>query len=85
LVFLVFMRPSTLMPVATHLPTEPTLAVKRSRNRQPCTLMKLREGSCRWPQGDPGTEEFLFCGDEAAKGYPYCETHRGIAYVRSAA
>ena len=40
----------------------------------------LREGMCRWPNGDPQTDDFSFCGCKSVEGIPYCSTHAQIAY-----
>lgn len=48
---------------------------------QRCSLMKLREDTCRWPVGDPGTEDFFFCGGKRADGFPYCAWHARLAYL----
>lgn len=45
-----------------------------------CTLVKLRENSCRYPMGDPGTEAFRFCGSDKFNGHPYCARHCRIVY-----
>ena len=47
---------------------------------QRCTIMQLTESTCRWPLGEPGTENFHFCGGKANPGMPYCQTHARIAY-----
>ena len=44
------------------------------------SLMELTERTCKWPIGDPATEEFWFCGHIAEQGKPYCETHIEIAF-----
>jgi GcrA cell cycle regulator len=44
------------------------------------TIMELREQMCRWPIGDPGREDFRFCGGRIATGSPYCAHHAAIAY-----
>lgn len=44
------------------------------------TLMDLRESMCRWPLGDPGRDDFRFCGGKAETGVPYCPHHCTIAY-----
>ncbi|MBS4018741.1 MAG: hypothetical protein KGZ68_10940, partial [Dechloromonas sp.] len=50
------------------------------------TLMDLRESSCRWPMGDPQSDEFRFCGGKAViGGGPYCAYHARVAYVPMAA
>ena len=38
---------------------------------------------CQWPIGDPGTEDFHFCGAPAIHERPYCDEHCKRAYVRS--
>ncbi len=37
---------------------------------------------CQWPIGDPGTDDFQFCGAPAHEGRPYCTAHCQIAYRR---
>ncbi|MEL6583267.1 MAG: GcrA family cell cycle regulator [Pseudomonadota bacterium] len=44
------------------------------------TLMQLTERTCKWPIGDPATDEFWFCGHPCAPGKPYCEQHVSIAF-----
>ena len=44
------------------------------------TIMELREHMCRWPLGDPGREDFRFCGSRISPGGPYCAHHAAIAY-----
>ena len=44
------------------------------------TIMELREQMCRWPLGDPGRDDFRFCGGRIAPGGPYCNHHAAIAY-----
>ncbi len=45
-----------------------------------CSLLELKESSCRWPIGDPGKADFAFCGGKAETGVPYCAYHCRIAY-----
>ena len=40
----------------------------------------LYEKKCRWPIGDPGTEDFFFCGTAPKPGQSYCEYHCRVAY-----
>lgn len=35
---------------------------------------------CRWPFGDPGHEDFHFCGAVQVPGKPYCLEHCMLAY-----
>ncbi len=44
------------------------------------TILTLTEQTCKWPIGDPSTEEFHFCGQRSGSGIPYCEYHSRIAY-----
>ena len=41
---------------------------------------EISEGSCRWPLGDPTSEEFVYCGVQTAKGRSYCAGHCRMAY-----
>ena len=43
-------------------------------------LMELTERTCKWPVGDPATEDFWFCGLPVQSGKPYCEAHVGVAF-----
>lgn len=39
--------------------------------------------SCLYPHGDPGAEDFRFCGDETVEpGHPYCAEHHLLCYQR---
>ena len=44
------------------------------------SILTLDETKCRWPIGDPGDEDFHFCGRHSESGVPYCEHHSSIAY-----
>ena len=43
-------------------------------------LMELTERTCKWPVGDPATDDFWFCGLPSQTGKPYCEAHVGVAF-----
>lgn len=43
-------------------------------------LLELTERTCKWPIGDPATEDFYFCGLGCAPGKPYCESHVAVAF-----
>jgi GcrA cell cycle regulator len=45
-------------------------------------LDKLTAGMCCWPDGEPGTDEFRFCGEQSVADKPYCAEHCRRAYVR---
>jgi hypothetical protein len=46
----------------------------------PVTVQTLRDNTCRWPEGDPGTPAFHFCGRKSASRGPYCQPHDWIAH-----
>jgi GcrA cell cycle regulator len=43
-------------------------------------LIQLNERTCKWPNGDPLSEDFHFCGNDAAETGPYCNYHSRIAF-----
>ncbi|GGA07938.1 GcrA family cell cycle regulator [Neptunicoccus cionae] len=43
-------------------------------------LMELTERTCKWPIGDPATDDFWFCGLGVQTGKPYCEAHNAVAF-----
>ncbi|GAA2841490.1 Global cell cycle regulator GcrA [Aminobacter aminovorans] len=43
-------------------------------------LVQLSERTCKWPNGDPLSEDFSFCGNEAGESGPYCGYHSKIAF-----
>ena len=44
------------------------------------TIEMLTERTCKWPIGDPGNEDFHFCGNDSLESAPYCEYHSSLAY-----
>ncbi|BCH27267.1 GcrA cell cycle regulator [Mesorhizobium sp. L-8-10] len=47
-------------------------------------LVQLSERTCKWPNGDPLSEDFSFCGNDCADTGPYCGYHSRIAYQPAA-
>ncbi|MEM9333144.1 MAG: GcrA family cell cycle regulator [Pseudomonadota bacterium] len=43
-------------------------------------LVELSEKTCKWPHGDPATDDFYFCGNPTKEDAPYCEYHCRLAY-----
>jgi GcrA cell cycle regulator len=43
-------------------------------------LLSLSEQTCKWPIGDPMTDDFYFCGQQPNENKPYCEFHSRRAY-----
>ena len=88
-------RPSTparrpIIPAGQPLPPQPSaneispeaLASVREveKKSKKISLMELTERTCKWPVGDPATENFWFCGLPVQQGKPYCEAHVGVAF-----
>ena len=70
-------------PVATpQAAPRPQLEVVAEEQGLISDIMDLRPNSCRWPIGNPGEEDFCFCGRESEEGRPYCERHAAVAYQR---
>ncbi|HBF30511.1 GcrA family cell cycle regulator [Rhizobium sp.] len=44
------------------------------------TLTDLTERTCKWPVGDPMTDDFHFCGCDSMDNSPYCKFHAKMAY-----
>jgi GcrA cell cycle regulator len=60
--------------VAVTVPAEPELPHDPVKNGD------LLPHHCRWPNGDPGTESFSFCGANRVAPLPYCRSHIVIAF-----
>jgi GcrA cell cycle regulator len=43
------------------------------------TVLTLGAHMCKWPIGDPSSDNFTFCGRRASEG-PYCGEHAQVAY-----
>jgi GcrA cell cycle regulator len=79
-----------IIPAGQPLPPQPALneispealaSVREVEKRaRKLTLMELTERTCKWPIGDPATEDFWFCGLPSLPGKPYCEAHVGVAF-----
>lgn len=51
-----------------------------------CGLLDLSDGTCRFPCGDVGADDFFFCGSPGAslaEGRPYCPAHTQIVRSRT--
>ncbi|WP_159589484.1 GcrA family cell cycle regulator [Chelativorans xinjiangense] len=60
-----------------HLRPVENVVVPISRNLK---LVQLTEHTCKWPNGDPLSEDFSFCGNDAGESSPYCTYHSRLAY-----
>ncbi|MBL4747510.1 MAG: GcrA cell cycle regulator [Magnetovibrio sp.] len=45
-------------------------------------LEELTNSMCCWPEGEPGTAGFYFCGEPSIADKPYCAPHCARAYVK---
>ena len=74
-------QPLPPQPSANEISPEALAKVNEvEKNSKKISLMELTERTCRWPVGDPATEEFWFCGLPTQTGKPYCEAHVGVAF-----
>ncbi|MCX7301884.1 MAG: GcrA cell cycle regulator [Rhodobacterales bacterium] len=79
-----------IIPAGQPLPPQPSLneispeALAKvnevEKTARKLTLMELTEKTCKWPVGDPATDNFWFCGLPVQQGKPYCEAHVGVAF-----
>jgi GcrA cell cycle regulator len=44
------------------------------------TVLTLGAHMCKWPIGDPSSDEFTFCGRRMDADGPYCLEHARVAY-----
>jgi GcrA cell cycle regulator len=45
------------------------------------TVLTLGAHMCKWPIGDPTSQDFTFCGRRAVDDGPYCADHARLAYA----
>jgi GcrA cell cycle regulator len=70
-----------IIPAGQPLPPQPSAKVNEvEKKAKKIGLMELTERTCKWPVGDPATEDFWFCGLPVQQGKPYCEAHVGVAF-----
>jgi GcrA cell cycle regulator len=79
-----------IVPAGQPLPPQPSAneispeaLAKQSeveKHAKRLTLMELTERTCKWPIGDPATDDFYFCGLPVQQGKPYCDAHVGVAF-----
>ncbi|MEI4194264.1 GcrA family cell cycle regulator [Roseovarius sp. E0-M6] len=83
-------RMKPIIPAGQPLPPQPSAneidpkalakVSEIEKKAKKLTLMELTSRTCKWPVGDPATEEFWFCGLPVQSGKPYCEAHVGVAF-----
>lgn len=74
-------QPLPPQPSANEVSAEALANVREVEKRaRKISLMDLTERTCKWPVGDPATEDFWFCGLPSQAGKPYCEAHVAVAF-----
>jgi len=66
-------------PFEQLMPRQETIIIPMSER---VTILDLKESMCRWPHGDPASQEFRYCGAKkngTGEG-PYCHYHARMAY-----
>jgi len=81
---------AAIIPAGQRLPPQPSAneidpaalakVSEIEKKAKKLNLMELTERTCKWPVGDPATEDFWFCGLPVQSGKPYCEAHVGVAF-----
>ena len=74
-------QPLPPQPSANEISPEALAKVNEvEKSAKKISLMELTEKTCKWPVGDPATDDFWFCGLPVQSGKPYCEAHVGVAF-----
>jgi GcrA cell cycle regulator len=74
-------QPLPPQPAANEISPEALASVREvEKKAAKISLMELTERTCKWPIGDPATDNFWFCGLAVQPGKPYCEAHVGVAF-----
>lgn len=74
-------QPLPPQPSANEISPEALAKVSEvEKHAKRISLMELTERVCKWPIGDPATEDFYFCGLPVQQGKPYCDAHVGVAF-----
>jgi len=64
-------------------PPPPPLEAKLQADGTFATILTITEYMCKWPIGDPGADNFRFCGRKTDQEEPYCLAHSRVAYQPS--
>ncbi|HZC57647.1 MAG TPA: GcrA family cell cycle regulator [Xanthobacteraceae bacterium] len=65
---------------ATNADLTNVAATASVESTRPCSLLELAACKCRWPMSNGSATAFVFCGNEAVGGLPYCAGHARMAY-----
>jgi GcrA cell cycle regulator len=75
-------QPQTVHEVApvAATPHQPPALARQPEERGVATVLTLGAHMCKWPIGDPATDDFSFCGRRSSEEGPYCVEHARVAY-----
>lgn len=74
-------KPAPKQPKAPKEPkSAKNLAMHQRIIQHSLEMANLKPNQCRWPIGDPDSENFHFCGKTVFTGKPYCYEHCRLAY-----
>ena len=81
---------TTKAPVETSIPTptdvkpmipEPEFIAPATLDTgDQVTVATIKNNMCKWPIGDPASDDFHFCGQATTGGKPYCAYHAQMAF-----
>ena len=77
-------RPRRYVMGAPRLKIIPPKPVVPAPLAHPCSLMALKNESCRYAYGDPKADDFFFCGApeaDFANDIPYCQFHMALTHT----
>jgi GcrA cell cycle regulator len=72
-------RPRAMEPRAHHAPAP--RAAPYVDLPGTATVLTLGAHMCKWPIGDPSSDDFTFCGRVSSDEGPYCIDHARMAYA----
>jgi len=75
-------KPAATPRVAPIAPPPP-IEAKPLPSGEYATILTIRDHMCKWPIGDPSTDDFSFCGRKTDPAAPYCDAHSSVAYQPS--
>ena len=74
-------QPSYAKPAPREEQPDPVfLAPIVMKDGEMATVANIRSGMCKWPVGDPASDDFHFCGQATAPGQSYCSYHARLAF-----
>jgi len=73
-------KPAVKEPKTSSKTSAKNLAMHQRIIQHSLEMASLKPNQCRWPIGDPDSENFHFCGKPVFTGKPYCYEHCRLAY-----